>query len=60
MQNELMAKHNLATPVNWRPPPRGGMIIPPSVVDEQARQKFPMGWKALKPHLRATAAEMTK
>jgi len=27
----------------------------PAVTDEEARAKFPNGWKALKPHLRLTA-----
>ena len=33
-------------------PPRRGLIIPPSVSDEQAKAKFPMGWRAPKPYLR--------
>jgi hypothetical protein len=28
------------------------VISPPSVSDEQAKTKFPGGWKALKPYLR--------
>jgi alkyl hydroperoxide reductase subunit AhpC len=50
---QLTAKHNVATPVNWRP--GEDVIIPPSVSDEQAKQKFPSGWKALKPYLRVVA-----
>jgi alkyl hydroperoxide reductase subunit AhpC len=47
---QLTAKHTVATPVNWK---NGeDVIIPPSVSDEQAKQKFPGGWKALKPYLR--------
>jgi alkyl hydroperoxide reductase subunit AhpC len=47
---QLTAKHTVATPVNWQ---QGeDVIIVPSVSDEQARQKFPGGWKALKPYLR--------
>ena len=47
---QLTAKHTVATPVNWR---QGeDVIIPPSVSDEQAKQKFPKGWKTLKPYLR--------
>ena len=47
---QLTVKHTVATPVNWK---QGeDVIIPPSVSDEQARQKFPNGWKALKPYLR--------
>jgi alkyl hydroperoxide reductase subunit AhpC len=47
---QLTAKHTVATPVNWRP--GQDVIIPPSVSDEQAKQKFPGGWKTLKPYLR--------
>ena len=47
---QLTAKHNLATPVNWKP--GEDVIIPPSVSDDQARQKYPQGWKTLKSYLR--------
>ena len=47
---QLTAKHQVATPVNWKQ--GGDVIIVPSVSDEQARQKFPGGWKAPKPYLR--------
>jgi alkyl hydroperoxide reductase subunit AhpC len=47
---QLTSKHNVATPVNWKP--GEDVIIPPSVSDEQAKQKFPKGWKTLKPYLR--------
>ena len=47
---QLTAKHTVATPVNWKV--GEDVIIPPSVSDEQAKQKFPGGWKALKPYLR--------
>jgi thioredoxin-dependent peroxiredoxin len=50
---QLSAKHNVATPVNWRP--GQDVIIPTSVSDEQAKQKFPTGWKTLKPYLRVAA-----
>jgi thioredoxin-dependent peroxiredoxin len=50
---QLTAKHNVATPVNWKP--GDDIIIPTSVPEEQARQKFPMGWKTLKPYLRVAA-----
>jgi alkyl hydroperoxide reductase subunit AhpC len=50
---QLTAKHTVATPVNWK---QGeDVIIPPSVSDEQAKQKYPTGWKALKPYLRIVA-----
>jgi thioredoxin-dependent peroxiredoxin len=47
---QLTAKHQVATPVNWRQ--GDDVIIVPSVSDEQARQKFPGGWSAPKPYLR--------
>jgi alkyl hydroperoxide reductase subunit AhpC len=47
---QLTAKHKVATPVNWK---QGeDVIIVPSVSDEEAKQKFPGGWKAPKPYLR--------
>ena len=47
---QLTAKHSVATPVNWR---HGeDVIIVPSMSDEDAKKKFPGGWKALKPYLR--------
>jgi alkyl hydroperoxide reductase subunit AhpC len=50
---QLTAKHGVATPVNWRL--GEDVIIPPSVSDEQAKQKYPGGWKTLKPYLRVVA-----
>ena len=47
---QLTAKYNVATPVNWKV--GGDCIIPPAVSDEQAKEKFPDGWKTLKPYLR--------
>jgi thioredoxin-dependent peroxiredoxin len=47
---QLTAKHNVATPANWTP--GGDCIIPPAVSDEQAKERFPEGWKTLKPYLR--------
>lgn len=50
---QLTAKHNVATPVNWQ---NGqDVIIPPAVSDEQAKAKFPGGWKTLKPYLRVVS-----
>ena len=47
---QLTAKHKVATPVNWK---QGqDVIIVPSVPDEEAKQRFPGGWKAPKPYLR--------
>ena len=47
---QLTAKHQVATPVNWKQ--GGDVIIVPSVSDEQAKQKYPGGWKSPKPYLR--------
>jgi alkyl hydroperoxide reductase subunit AhpC len=50
---QLNAKHSVATPVNWKP--GDDVIIPTSVSDEQAKQKYPGGFKTLKPYLRTVA-----
>ncbi|CAI8753979.1 thioredoxin-dependent peroxiredoxin [Pseudomonas sp. IT-P253] len=50
---QLNAKHTVATPVNWRP--GDDVIIPTSVSDEDARKKYPQGFKTLKPYLRTVA-----
>ncbi|MCJ8297875.1 MAG: peroxiredoxin [Pseudomonadales bacterium] len=47
---QLTAKHKVATPVNWQQ--GDDVIIVPSVSDEEAAQKYPDGWKTLKPYLR--------
>ena len=47
---QLTASHKVATPANWQP--GGDVIIVPAVSDEEARQKYPDGWKAPKPYLR--------
>lgn len=49
---QLTARHSVATPVNWRE--GEDVIIVPSVSDEQAREKFPAGWRTVKPYLRIT------
>lgn len=47
---QLTAKHQVATPVNWK---NGeDVIIVPAVSDEAAKAKYPDGWKAPKPYLR--------
>ena len=47
---QLTAKHQVSTPVNWRP--GEDVIISGSVSDEEARKKYPDGWKAPRPYLR--------
>jgi alkyl hydroperoxide reductase subunit AhpC len=49
---QLTAKHSVATPVNWKD--GDDVIIVPAVSDDDARMKFPSGWKTLKPYLRVT------
>jgi thioredoxin-dependent peroxiredoxin len=47
---QLTAKHKVATPVNWK---QGeDVIIVPAVSDEEAKTRFPDGWKTVKPYLR--------
>ena len=50
---QLNAQHAVATPVNWRP--GDDVIIPTSVSDEDAKKKYPQGFKTLKPYLRTVA-----
>jgi len=47
---QMNAKHGVATPVNWKP--GQDVIIPTSVSDEEAKKKYPGGFKTLKPYLR--------
>jgi thioredoxin-dependent peroxiredoxin len=47
---QLTAKHKVATPVNWK---HGqDVIILPSVGEDEAKQRFPGGWKSPKPYIR--------
>jgi thioredoxin-dependent peroxiredoxin len=50
---QVNAKHGLATPANWKP--GQDVIIPTSVSDEEARKKYPAGFKTHKPYLRTVA-----
>jgi alkyl hydroperoxide reductase subunit AhpC len=47
---QLTAQHKVATPVNWHE--GDDVIILPAVSDEEAKAKYPDGWKAPKPYLR--------
>ncbi|MEQ8665526.1 MAG: peroxiredoxin [Rhodospirillales bacterium] len=50
---QLTAKHQVATPANWK---HGeDVIIVPAVSDEAAKEKYPQGWKTVKPYLRLVA-----
>ena len=53
---QLTDRHGVATPVNWRP--GDDVIIVPSMSDEDARRRFPGGFKTLKPYLRVVAQPM--
>jgi alkyl hydroperoxide reductase subunit AhpC len=49
---QLTADYQVATPVNWKQ--GDDVIIVPAVSDDDAKTKFPKGWKTLKPYLRVT------
>jgi hypothetical protein len=46
----LTAKHAVSTPVNWKS--GEDVIISGSVSDEDAKKKYPSGWKSPKPYIR--------
>jgi thioredoxin-dependent peroxiredoxin len=50
---QLTSKHQVATPVNWKA--GEDVIIVAAVSDEDAKKKFPNGWKAPRPYLRIVA-----
>ncbi|MEQ7874663.1 peroxiredoxin [Sphingomonas sp. ASV193] len=47
---QLTESKGVATPVNWKN--GDDVIIPPSVSDEAAKEKYPNGWETVKPYLR--------
>ena len=47
---QLTAKHQVSTPVNWKP--GDDVIISGNVSNDEAKLKHPGGWKAPKPYLR--------
>lgn len=49
---QLTASHSVATPANWQD--GDDCIVVPALSDEQAKEKFPKGFKAIKPYLRIT------
>lgn len=55
---QLTAYHQVATPVGWRPGDE--VIIVPSLSDEDAREKFPEGWRAEKSYLRYVSCPVDK
>ena len=49
---QLTADYKVATPVNWKD--GEDVIVVPALSDEEAKERFPKGFKALKPYLRVT------
>ena len=47
---QLTATHQVATPVNWTQ--GDDVIIVPAVSDEEAKTRYPDGWKSPKPYIR--------
>ncbi len=52
---QLTANHSVATPVNWTE--GEDVIIVPALSDEDAKEKFPQGWNAVKPYLRLVSLQ---
>jgi alkyl hydroperoxide reductase subunit AhpC len=50
---QLTAKHQVSTPVNWKP--GDDVVIGGGVSDEDAKKKYPQGWKTPKPYMRIVA-----
>lgn len=49
---QLTANYSVATPVNWKD--GDDCIVATSLTDEEAKEKFPAGFKTIKPYLRIT------
>jgi alkyl hydroperoxide reductase subunit AhpC len=49
---QLTDAHKVATPANWKNGDE--VVISPAVSDDEAKQRFPKGWRALRPYLRLT------
>jgi len=47
---QLTAKHQVSTPANWKPGDE--VIISGSVSNDDAKKRFPEGWRSPKPYLR--------
>ncbi len=47
---QLTDRHKVATPADWKQ--GNDVIIAASLSDEEAKQRFPGGWKAVKPYVR--------
>ena len=49
---QLTADYKVATPVNWKD--GEDVIVVPALSDEEAKERFPKGFTAIKPYLRVT------
>ena len=47
---QLTTRHTVATPVNWKP--GEDVIVAPALPSDEARQKYPSGFREVKPYLR--------
>jgi alkyl hydroperoxide reductase subunit AhpC len=47
---QLTARHTVATPVNWKP--GDDVIVAPAVSSDDAKAKYPSGFREVKPYLR--------
>ena len=47
---QISDKESVSTPVNWEP--GKPVIISPALSDAQAKERFPQGWRELRPYLR--------
>jgi alkyl hydroperoxide reductase subunit AhpC len=47
---QLTSKMGVSTPANWKP--GEDVVIPAAMPDDEAKKKFPGGWKTLRPYLR--------
>jgi len=52
---QLADRAGVVTPADWTP--GGDVIIPPSVSDEDAKVRFPQGFKTVLPYLRTTRVD---
>jgi thioredoxin-dependent peroxiredoxin len=55
---KLTSEHAVATPANWKH--GDDVIIVPTLSDEEARKRFPQGWRAVKPYIRMIADPVHK
>ncbi len=55
---QLTAKYQVSTPADWKD--GEDVIIVPAVSDEAAKEKFPKGWKAVRPYLRLTPSPTSR